>query len=243
MRFDVLTIFPRMIDFYISESIIKRAIERSIIEVRVTNIRDFASDKHSTVDDYPFGGGPGMVMKIEPLYNALAHVKSDGIKRHTILLSPEGTVFNQDKAMELSQRHEGIVLISGRYEGVDERINLSVDEELSIGDFVLTGGELPALVIIDAVARLLPDVLGDARSNVEESFTSGLLDYPHFTRPAEFMGIKVPDVLMSGNHKEIWKWRRRESLKRTLLKKPFLIDGAKLTEDEYKIMEQLKEEV
>ncbi|MBF0457962.1 MAG: tRNA (guanosine(37)-N1)-methyltransferase TrmD [Nitrospirae bacterium] len=243
MRFDVLTIFPGMIDFYISESIIKRAVERNIIEVEITNIRDFASDKHLTVDDYPFGGGPGMVMKIEPLYNALAHI--NGHNKHTILLSPEGSVFNQDKAHELSQKKDGIVLICGRYEGVDERINLSVDEEISIGDFILTGGELPALVIIDAVARLLPGVLGDERSSMEESFTmtSGLLDYPHFTRPAEFMGMRVPEVLMCGNHKEISKWRRRESLKRTMLKRPELIDETKLTEDDYKIMEQLKEEV
>ncbi|MBF0487321.1 MAG: tRNA (guanosine(37)-N1)-methyltransferase TrmD [Nitrospirae bacterium] len=242
MRFDVLTIFPRMIDFYIAESIIKRAIEHGLIEVGVTNIRDFATDKHLTVDDYPFGGGQGMVMKIEPLYNALAHVKGRHNK-HTVLLCPQGAVFNQDKAMELSQKKDGVVLICGRYEGVDERINLSVDEEISIGDFILTGGELPALVIIDAVTRLLPNVLGDERSSKEESFTDGLLEYPHFTRPAEFMGMRVPEVLMSGNHKEILKWRRLQSLQRTLLKRPELIDESKLTEDDNKIMEQLKEEV
>ncbi|KWT92763.1 tRNA (guanine-N(1)-)-methyltransferase [Candidatus Magnetominusculus xianensis] len=242
VRFDVLTIFPRMIDFYISESIIKRAIERGIIEVGVTNIRDFAVDKHLTVDDYPFGGGPGMVMRIEPLYRALTHVKGRQ-KKHTILLSPEGSVLTQAKAVELSQIKDGIVLISGRYEGVDERISHSIDEEISIGDFILTGGELPALVIIDAVARLLPGVLGDERSNVEESFTGGLLDYPHFTRPAEFMGMRVPEVLMSGNHKEILKWQRQQSLKRTMLKKPELIDETKLTEDDKEIIEQLKEEV
>ncbi|MCG6553318.1 MAG: tRNA (guanosine(37)-N1)-methyltransferase TrmD [Candidatus Magnetominusculus sp. LBB02] len=241
MRFDVLTIFPKMIGFYCAESIIKRAIERGLIEVEVTNIRDFSQDRHLTVDDYPFGGGPGMVMKIEPLYNALSHVQSR--QKHTVLLSPEGAVFNQAKAYELSQKKDGVVLICGRYEGVDERINGLVDEEISIGDFILTGGELPVLVIIDAVARLLPGVLGDVRSSQEESFSSGLLDYPHFTRPAEFMGERVPEVLMSGNHKEITKWRRRQSLMRTMIKRPDLIDEARLTEEDYKILEQLKEEV
>ncbi|MBF0517073.1 MAG: tRNA (guanosine(37)-N1)-methyltransferase TrmD [Nitrospirae bacterium] len=242
MKFDVLTIFPRMIDFYITQSIIKRAIERGLIEVELTNIRDFTADKHLSVDDYPFGGGPGMVMRIDPLYNALTHVKGTQIK-HTVLLSPEGTAFDQDKAHELSQMKDGVVLICGRYEGGDERINLLIDEEISIGDYILTGGELPALVIIDAVARLVPGVLGDERSNIEESFTSGLLDYPHYTRPAEFMGMRVPEVLMGGNHKEIEKWRRRQALKRTMSKRPELIDDAILTADDYKIMEQLKEEV
>lgn len=234
--FDVITIFPAIFDAYLGESIIKRALHRGLLDVRVYNLRDFTTDKHRTVDDYPYGGGPGMVMKIEPIYNAVQAIKSDGIERLTVMLSPQGKVYNQETAEALSREDRRILFICGRYEGIDERVRVSlVDEEISIGDYVLTGGELAALVIIDSIARLIPGVLGDEGSAKEESFTSGILDYPHYTRPPEFNGMKVPDVLLSGNHKEIWKWRRREAIRRTLMKRPDLLEKAKLSVEDYEI--------
>lgn len=241
--FDVLTIFPELIKFYISESIVKRAEQKGLVETRVTNIRDFAFDKHSVTDDYQYGGGPGMVMKIEPIYHALKHIKSDGIKRRSILLTPEGYVYNQRKAESLLEKKEDIILICGRYEGIDDRVGYLIDEEISVGDFVLTGGELASLVIIDSITRLIPGVLGCDSSKEEESFTTGLLDYPHYTRPSEFKGMKVPEVLMSGNHRQIGEWRKRESLRKTLLKKSYLIEQAKFTNEENKIINDLKEEL
>lgn len=234
--FDVITIFPAIFDAYLGESIIKRALHKGLLDVRIYNLRDFTTDKHRTVDDYPYGGGPGMVMKIEPIYNAVQAIKSDGIERLTVMLSPQGKVYNQETAEVLSREDRRILFICGRYEGIDERVRVSlVDEEISIGDYVLTGGELAALVIIDSVARLIPGVLGDEGSVKEESFTSGILDYPHYTRPPEFNGMKVPDVLLSGNHKEIWKWRRREAIRRTLMKRPDLFEKAKLSVEDYEI--------
>ncbi len=243
MIFDVLTIFPGIIKSYINESIIKRAQQKGLVKITVTDIRTFSTDKHNTVDDYPYSGGAGMVMKIEPIYYALKHVKSDVIKKHCILLSPSGDIFNQEKAETLLKKHEGLILLCGRYEGIDARIKYLVDEELSIGDFILTGGEIASLIIIDSITRLIPGVLGDERSLKEESFTSGILDYPNYTRPHEFKGMKVPEVLLEGDHKKIKRWRKKEALRSTLLKKPYLLNESNLSEDDLKILEEIKEEI
>lgn len=243
MKFDIITIFPEIFNAYLNESIIKRAINKKIIEAKVHNLRDFTADRHRTVDDYPYGGGPGMVMKPEPFFNAIEAIKADGIPRRTIMLSPQGKVFNQDMALSMAKETQDLILICGRYEAVDERVRESlVDEEISIGDYILTGGELPALVIIDTVARLIPGVLGDERSNEEESFTWGILDYPQYTRPPEFRGLMVPEVLLSGNHKDISNWRRKEALRRTILKRPDLIGRALLTDKDHKLVSEIKEE-
>ena len=243
MKFDIITIFPEIFNAYLNESIIKRAIEKKIIEAKVHNLRDFTADRHRTVDDYPYGGGPGMVMKPEPFFNAIESIKAGGVKSRTIMLSPQGKVFNQDMALSMSKENQNLILICGRYEAVDERVRESlVDEEISIGDYILTGGELPALVIIDTVARLIPGVLGDERSKEEESFTWGILDYPQYTRPPEFRGLRVPEVLLSGNHKDISIWRRKEALRRTMLKRPDLIGRALLTDKDHKLVSEIKEE-
>lgn len=221
--FDVITIFPNIIEAYIAQGIIARAIKRGLLEVSIYNLRDFSTDKHKSVDDYPYGGGCGMVMKVEPFYRAINFLNSDGLKRHVILLSPQGNLFRQQDAVRLSKCTKRIVLLCGRYEGIDERVTeLLVDEELSIGDYVISGGELPALVVIDAVSRLLPQVLGNEQSNQDESFSSGLLEYPQYTRPAVFAGLKVPDVLLSGNHAQIAMWRKEKALQRTKLRRPDL---------------------
>lgn len=238
--FDIITIFPEIFHAYLGESILKRALHKGLLNVRVYNLRDFTTDKHRTVDDYPYGGGPGMVMKIEPIYNAVQAIKSDGIERLTIMLSPQGKVYNQETAEALSTEDRRILFICGRYEGIDERVRVSlVDEEISIGDYVLTGGELAALVIIDSIARLIPGVLGDEESAKEESFTWGILDYPHYTRPPEFMGMKVPEVLLSGNHKEIWKWRRMEAIKRTLQRRPDLLESVELSKEDREMLKDI----
>ena len=190
MVFEVLTIFPNIISSYLSESIMKRAIDKGAIRVDTYNIRDFTTDKHRQVDDYPYGGGAGMVLKPEPVFNAMEYVCRDGLERFKVLLTPDGRLFNQSLAEEYAKNKSRILFLSGRYEGIDERIRVLADEEISIGEYILTGGELPALVIIDAITRLIPGVLGDSRSAVEESFTSGLLDYPQYTRPLEFKGMK-----------------------------------------------------
>ncbi|MCI0468736.1 MAG: tRNA (guanosine(37)-N1)-methyltransferase TrmD [Nitrospirae bacterium] len=243
LGFDVITIFPGIFHSYLNEGIVKRAIANDLIDVRPCNLRDFTTDKHRSVDDYPFGGGAGMVIKVEPVYNAVNSLKADGIERIVVLLSPQGRLFNQEIAESLSKERKRVVLICGRYEGVDERIrDTVVDEEISIGDYVLTGGELAALVIIDSVTRLIPGALGDEMSAVDESFTWGLLDYPHYTRPAVFNGIKAPDVLLSGNHKEIWRWRRKEALKRTLLRRPDMLNKASLSKEDHEILNELSSE-
>lgn len=224
LHFDVLTIFPQIILSYLQESILKRALQRGIIDVKVYNLRDYASDRHKTVDDYPYGGGPGMVMKVEPFYRAINDIKSDGIDRTVIMLTPQGRTFNQDIAKELASTDKRFVLLCGRYEGIDERVReLLVDDEISVGDYVLTGGELPALILIDSITRLIPEALGDDSSAIEDSFSTGMLDYPHYTRPVEFMNLKVPEVLISGNHKAIEQWRRQEALSRTLQRRPDLL--------------------
>jgi tRNA (guanine37-N1)-methyltransferase len=241
MRCDVLTLFPDILQAYLNESILKRAREKKLLEVNIYNFRDFESGKHKSVDDYPFGGGAGMVIKPEPLFKAVDYLKRDKEDRRIILLSPQGKTFNQSRAEEFSKEKRRFVFICGRYEGIDERVRISlVDEEISIGDYVMTGGELAALVIIDASVRLIPGALGDDRSAEEESFSWGLLDYPHYTRPREFQGMRVPDVLLSGNHKAIWRWRRKESLKKTLSKRPDLIGKIKLDDDDMEIISEIE---
>ena len=239
MRFDILTLFPAMFSSPLQESILAKAIEKGLIEVRTINIRDFALDKHQVVDDAPYGGGPGMVMKAEPIARAIEQVKSEDPSTWTIYLTPEGKPLNQEVAGELSSRSH-LVLLCGRYEGVDERAReLFVDEEISIGDYVLTGGELAAMVLIDAVSRLLPGVLGSDRSAEEDSFFGSLLEYPQYTRPANFRGHAVPEVLLSGNHQAISLWRRKEAIRRTWMRRPDLLSKASLSEEDKKILEEI----
>ena len=242
MKCDVLTLFPDIINAYIKESILKRAQEKKLIEVKIYNIRDFASDKHKIVDDSPYGGGPGMVLKPEPLFNVIDFLKKDNELRKIILLSPQGRPFDQRLAGEFSEEKRRLVFICGRYEGIDERVMSLINEEISIGDYVMTGGELAALVIIDASARLIKGALGDEKSTEEESFSWGLLDYPHYTRPREFRGLSVPDILVSGNHKEIWLWRRREAIRKTFKVRPELLEKIQLTDEDKKILSEIKEE-
>ncbi len=240
MKCDVLTIFPEIISAYLNESILKRAQEKKLIDIKVLNIRDFASGPHRAVDDYSFGGGAGMVFKPEPIFRVIDFLKKDGEPRKVILLSPQGKPFSQSMAEEFSRERQRFVFISGRYEGIDERVRISlVDEEVSIGDYVITGGELAALVIIDAATRLIPGVLGDEKSIEDESFSWGLLDYPHYTRPREFRGQNVPEALISGNHREIWKWRRKEALRKTIHMRPDLIEKMELTELDKKILSEI----
>lgn len=242
MVIDVITLFPEIIRTYLSCGVLKKAIDESMIQVRIHNLRDFTRDRHRTVDDYPYGGGSGMVMKPEPLFDAIEHIKSDGIERLIILLTPQGKKFNQQMARALSEEKRGLVFICGRYEAIDERVRAIVDDEISIGDYVLTGGELAALVIIDAVSRLLPGVLGNYDSTIEESFEWGILDYPHYTRPPEFRGMKVPDILLSGDHEAIRRWRRKEALRRTLQRRPDLLEKAVLSEEDLILIKEIKEE-
>jgi tRNA (guanine37-N1)-methyltransferase len=243
MIIDILTIFPGMMAGPISESIIGKAIERKLIDIRVINIRDYAVDKHRTTDDRPFGGGSGMVMKPEPLAASIGNLRENDPAARVILLSPQGRLFDQKIAFELSRLNH-VCLVCGRYEGVDERIrNHYVDDEVSIGDYVVTGGELPALVIVDAVARLLPGVLGSDESLNEESFTTGLLEYPHYTRPEIFENHRVPDILLSGNHGAIQRWRRQQALLRTWQRRPDLLEKNQLSpEDEELLAEAIREE-
>lgn len=223
------------------ESIIKRARKKGILEINLHNLRDFTGDRHRTVDDLPYGGGAGMVMKPEPLFRAVEKVKEERRSSwKVILLSPQGQPFAQEKAKELAQE-EGLIFICGHYEGVDERVREHlIDEELSLGDFVLTGGELAAMVIVDAIARMLPEVLGCKDSIREDSFYQTLLDYPHYTRPAEFRGWKVPGVLISGNHQKIREWRKKKKLENTFKKRPDLLKTAKLSREEEEMLEQIK---
>jgi tRNA (guanine37-N1)-methyltransferase len=230
VRIDILTLFPEMFAGPLEHSIVGRAVERSLLQIGLTNIRDFGLGRHRTVDDYPYGGGPGMVMRPEPLFDAVEAIKREDSR--IVLLSPAGRTLNQAWTVELA-REAHLVLICGHYEGVDERVREHlVTDELSIGDYVLTGGELPAMVVVDAIARLLPGVLGGERSAEEESFTTGLLEYPHYTRPAEFRGWQVPDTLLSGNHAEIARWRYRQALLRTFERRPDLLSPEQRTLDE-----------
>ncbi len=256
MQFEVFTLLPEIFPPYLDNSIMKRARERGLIDVRVHNIRDYTHDKHHTTDDTPYGGGGGMVMKPEPVFEAIETVLGlsapsavegqpfDAAQGEPdipiILLTPQGRVFNQSIAQELSQ-YPRIVLLCGRYEGIDERIREHlVTDEISIGDYVLTGGELPALILIDAISRLLPDVLGDPTGAEDDSHAMGLLEYPHYTRPPEFRGWKVPDELLTGAHAKIDKWRREQALLRTFNKRPDMLEKANLSKEDKKFVESLK---
>jgi len=247
MRFDILTIFPEMFQGPFEHGIIRRAREQGAIEVYIHDLREFTKDKHRTVDDRPFGGGEGMVLKPEPIFSAVESLVGREIDRGTtavILLSPQGVVFTQAVAERLS-RLQRIILICGRYEGVDERVaeHLATDE-ISIGDYVLTGGEIPALVLIDAVTRLQPGALGRSASAEKESFSEGgILDYPQYTRPAEFRGLRVPEVLLSGHHEEIARWRRRKALEKTLRHRPDLLSHARLSDEDQRLLDQLRKEL
>jgi tRNA (guanine37-N1)-methyltransferase len=249
MQFEVFTLLPEVFPPYLETSILKRARERGLIDVRIHNIRDYTQDKHHTTDDMPYGGGGGMVMKVEPVFEAVESVLGLASPQTPpkpesnipiILLTPQGRVFDQSIAQELSQ-HPRIALLCGRYEGVDERIREHlVTDEISIGDYVLTGGELPALILIDAVARLLPDVLGDPTGAEDDSHAMGLLEYPHYTRPPEYRGWKVPEILLSGDHGKVDRWRREQALERTFRKRPDMLAKAELTKDDLKFIEKLR---
>jgi tRNA (guanine37-N1)-methyltransferase len=238
MRFYVFTLLPETFTPYLQASILQKAAERGLVEIALHNIRDWARDKHHTTDDTPYGGGGGMVMKPEPVFEAVESVLGPEPGCPVILLTPQGRVFNHAVAEELAQ-HERIALLCGRYEGVDERIRERlVSDEISIGDYVLTGGELPALILIDAVSRLIPGVLGDPDGATDDSHASGLLEYPHYTRPPEFRGMSVPEVLLSGDHAKIEQWRREQSLLRTLKRRPDLLKSAPLTKADIKFLKE-----
>lgn len=238
MRFDVLSIFPEIFDTVLGSSIIGRAQQSGLISVNSINIRDFSKDKHKKTDDYPFGGGNGMVMMVQPIFDAYkAIVENLDYKPHFIYMSPQGKKLDQQHVERLSE-HKHIILLCGHYEGVDERIiEELVDEEISIGDYVLTGGELPAMVLIDAVSRAIPGVLSNDESYSDESLKDGVLEYPQYTRPADYMGLKVPDVLLSGHHANITKWRRLQSLKRTRSRRPDLFEKLELTKEDRKLLD------
>lgn len=237
MEFEVLSLFPEIFECYTKFGVIGRAVRREIVKLRVLNIRDFTYDKHRKVDDYPYGGGAGMVLEIEPIYNALNFLRKDSKERIVLLLTPEGNRFTQKRARELASLDRTVTLICGRYEGIDERVKALVDEEISIGDYVLSGGELAALVIIDTVVRLLPGTLGDERSPREDSFMDGLLDYPHYTRPEVFLDMRVPEVLLSGDHQKINLWRRKEALRRTFYRRPELLKN--LSDIDFRLLKEL----
>lgn len=239
MKINIITIFPDMFTAPFNHSIMKRAQEKKILTIETVNPRDFAQDKHQMVDDYPFGGGAGMVLKPEPMFAAVESLKTSGKKR-VLLMCPSGQPFTQEKAKELAQYDE-LIFLCGHYEGFDARItdNL-VDEAISIGDYVLTGGEIPAMVVIDAVARMLNGVLGSGESAIGDSFYNGLLEYPQYTRPREFRGMSVPEILLSGDHAKIKKWRHNESLKKTFLNRPDLLEKTTLSADDKKYLATLK---
>lgn len=240
MRIDLLTLFPEFYRSPLSQSMLQRAQQQEAVTFRVINLREFATDRHQVTDDRPFGGGPGMVLKIEPLVKAIRHVRQEDQEVWVLLLSPQGPLFNQDKARELAARRH-LLLICGHYEGVDDRLRHYIDEELSIGDYILTGGESPALVVADAVTRLLPGVLGGEGATEKESFHTGLLEYPHYTRPREFEGHEVPEALLSGDHRRIAQWRRQEALRRTAALRPDLLAKATLNPEDREFLETLAE--
>ncbi|MFL1695376.1 tRNA (guanosine(37)-N1)-methyltransferase TrmD [Weissella kandleri] len=241
MRIDVLSLFPNMFA-PMRESIIGKAIERGLVDFNVTDFRDYTENKHHNVDDVIYGGGQGMLLMPQPIYSAMEHVEAEaGDRGHVILLDPAGRTFNQTVAEELAQE-DHLTFIAGHYEGYDERIRDLVTDEISLGDYVLTGGELGAMVVIDATVRLLNDALGDEMSAVDDSFSTGLLEYPQYTRPADFEGKKVPDVLLSGHHANIAKWRKKEALRRTYLRRPDLLENYGFTPEERKLMAELKSE-
>jgi tRNA (guanine37-N1)-methyltransferase len=239
MTVDIVTIFPAMIEQPLAAGVLGRAIERGTLDVKVRDLREFTTDRHRVVDDVPYGGGPGMVLKPDPIFRALDAIEAErGTPLTVVMMSPQGRRFTQAEAQRLSGL-EHVVLLCGRYEGFDDRVRERVTEEMSIGDYVLTGGELPALVILDAIARFVPGVVGDGQSVVEDSFSRGLLDFPQFTRPPEIGAFRVPEVLLSGNHAEIRRWRKREALSRTLERRPDLLDEAALDDEEREMLREL----
>ncbi|BAB06198.1 tRNA (guanosine(37)-N1)-methyltransferase TrmD [Halalkalibacterium halodurans] len=243
MKIDFLTLFPEMFQGVLHSSILKQAQERGAVSFRVVNFREYSENKHKKVDDYPYGGGAGMVLSPQPLFDAVEDLtKKSSSTPRVILMCPQGETFTQRKAEELAQA-EHLILLCGHYEGYDERIrSYLVTDELSIGDYVLTGGELGAMVIADSVTRLLPAVLGNETSAQTDSFSTGLLEYPQYTRPADFRGWKVPDVLLSGHHQNIERWRKEQSLKRTLERRPDLLEGRKLTEEEQELLDSIRKQ-
>ncbi|NLL05800.1 MAG: tRNA (guanosine(37)-N1)-methyltransferase TrmD [Clostridiaceae bacterium] len=244
MKFDILTLFPEIIDAVLKESIIGRAQKKGVLKINAVDIREFSKNKHKKADDYPYGGGGGMIMTVQPIYDAYCSIVKDiDYKPKVIYLSPQGRVLTQEVVKELSM-NKHLVLLCGHYEGIDERIiEEIVDEEISIGDFVLTGGELPAMVLIDSVSRLIPGVLSNEDSYSDESHYNGLLEYPQYTRPVEFNNRKVPDILLSGHHANITRWRRKEALKRTYLKRPDLFEKFKPEKDDKKLIEEFMKEI
>lgn len=242
MIFSILTLFPQMFESPLNESLIRKAREKGLLEFNVVYIRDFATDVHKTCDDAPYGGGPGMVMKTEPVCAAMEHVDRERGRPHYVLLSPSGRGFSQRTASRLS-RLPHLGLICGRYEGVDERVASFVAEEISIGDYVLSGGEVAALVVMDAVCRLIPGVVGNELSPLDESFMESLLEYPQYTRPSEFMDMEVPAVLLSGNHEEIRKWRRKKAIRRTILRRPDLMERFRPGDEDERFIREIMEEI
>ena len=243
MRIDVLTLFPRMFEGPLGESIIGKAREKGLLEINVSNFRDYSDNKHQTVDDYPYGGGAGMLLKVQPVYDNIKAIEeaTPETKKRVILLDPAGKPFDQKMAEEFSTE-EHLVFICGHYEGYDERIRSLVTDEVSLGDYVLTGGELGAMVMIDATVRLLPEVLGNQTSAQTDSHSTGLLEHPQYTRPAAFKGMKVPEVLMNGNHKLIEQWQLKESLRRTFQRRPDMLENYPLTAEMQKLLKEIEEE-
>jgi tRNA (guanine37-N1)-methyltransferase len=242
MKIDVLSIFPEMFSGVLGHSILKKAAEKQAVSYQVVNFRDFADNRHQTVDDYPYGGGAGMVLKPQPIFDAVEALieKAETKRPRVVLMCPQGERYTQKKAEELS-KEEHLIFICGHYEGYDERIRQHlITDEISIGDYVLTGGELGAMVVIDSVVRLLPGVLGSEESHIQDSFSTGLLEHPHYTRPADFRGMKVPDVLTSGNHRLIEEWRKKESLRRTHLRRPDLLEDKELPSEMKKLLDEIK---
>lgn len=243
MKIDVLTLFPRMFEGPMGESIIGKAVDKGLLDINISNFRDYSDNKHQTVDDYPYGGGAGMLLKVQPIYDNIQAIEkaAPDVKKRVILLDPAGKRFDQKMAKEFSQE-EHLVFICGHYEGYDERIRTLVTDEVSLGDYVLTGGELGAMVMIDATVRLLPDVLGNQTSAQTDSYSTGLLEHPQYTRPAEYKGMKVPEVLTNGNHKLIEEWQLKESLRRTYQRRPDLLETLEWTPQMTKFLEEIKKE-
>lgn len=243
MRIDVLTLFPRMFEGPLTESILGKAIEKNLLDVHVSNFRDFSTNKHQQVDDYPYGGGAGMLLKVQPIHDALKSIQAESgeMNQRVILLDPAGKSFNQKMAEDFS-KEEHLVFICGHYEGYDERIRSLVTDEVSLGDYVLTGGELGAMTMIDATVRLLPEVLGNDESAKGDSHSTGLLEHPQYTRPADYEGMEVPHVLTNGNHKLIAEWQLKESLRRTLLRRPDMLESIELTKEMEAMLAEIKKE-
>jgi tRNA (guanine37-N1)-methyltransferase len=242
MIITILTLFPKIFESPLQESIIKRAADKGLVSFNLVNIRDFAEDVHKTCDDAPYGGGAGMVMKIEPVYSAMEHINSTMKRPKYILLTPQGRILDEETAIRLA-RNPHLAFLCGRYEGVDERVLSLVDEEISIGDYILSGGEIPALVLTDAIIRHIPGVLGNEASAADESLQGGLLEYPQYTRPPLFKNMEVPPVLLSGNHEEIRKWRRKGAIRKTIFKRPDLMEHFEPNNEDRKLMLEIMEEI